>query len=221
MITLMQNVKVADECWIALALLHREHPERASFSAAQILDRLRAERAHPELRSGVPPHIYLHNVANLPPNSARYRLFYRLDDGTYRLYRSGDISHPDRAGKTRPAQEDLPDRYWSLLKWYETDYCAMQSRGLPSMDRLLAARGLGREIWVSEDGDQFVQELRSGWEEDGSHVGHETKTQPLRPQNEEVWERVKANAGKEFRTKEGLPFSYEVDGNSGLWFFRD
>ena len=94
------EVKVADECCIALAQLHKTHPEKKSFSASEILDRLRQEKVHSEVRPGVPPHIYLHNVANLPPNSAKYRMFYRLEDGTYRLLRPGDDSHPDRRGKT-------------------------------------------------------------------------------------------------------------------------
>jgi len=29
-----------------------------------------------------------------------------------------------------------------------------------------------------------------------------------------VWQRIEANAGKEFRTKTGLPFTYEVVGTS-------
>ncbi len=29
------------------------------------------------------------------------------------------------------------------------------------------------------------------------------------------------NAGKLFHTVRGLPFTYQLDGNSGLWFFRE
>lgn len=170
MATLTKNTKVADECWIALALLHREHPERPSFSATEILERLDKEGAHPEHRAGIQVHIYLHNVANLPPNSARYRMFYRLTDGTYRLYQPGDVSHPDRRGKTKPSPHDLPDHYHDLLRWYETEYCAEQSRNLspPEQDPILSSRGLGREIWIGTQGDSFVQEVRSDWNDDDS-----------------------------------------------------
>jgi len=34
-------LKIADECWIALAKLSREEPARSSFSAREILDRVR------------------------------------------------------------------------------------------------------------------------------------------------------------------------------------
>ena len=65
------EVLVADEAWIALASLHRLHPERESFSAAEIMESAKREKAHPKSRAGLQPHICLHNVANLPPNSAR------------------------------------------------------------------------------------------------------------------------------------------------------
>src|SRR5213593_3103090 len=100
------EILVADECWIALARLHKSHPEKKSFSAQEILEQLKEGKAHSRVRAGVPPHIYLHNVANLPPNSARYRMFYRLEDGTYRLFRPGDDSHPSRRGKTHPNRAD-------------------------------------------------------------------------------------------------------------------
>jgi hypothetical protein len=105
---LTQTLLVADEAWCALALLHREHEDRESFTAKEILDRVKAERASPELRPGVQAHIYLHNVANLEPNSARYRMFYRLPTDAYRLYRPGDQTHPSRKGKTKPSREELP-----------------------------------------------------------------------------------------------------------------
>jgi len=221
MAILTASVKVADECWIALALLLREHPERSSFSAVEILDRLETEKAHPERRSGIQAHIYLHNVANLPPNSARYRLFYRIEDGSYRLYRPGDITHPDRKGKTKPALDDLPLAYHELLKWYETEYCRLQSKSSPSLDRILSARGMGREIWADKEGDSFVEELRSGWD-DPSHEERKPpdKLLPSSKRSENAWKRVIENAGEEFSTVRGKRITYRVEGNSGLWFYK-
>ena len=95
------HILVADEVWVALAMLHRKHPQRASFSAKEILGQVKLEGAYPELRAGVQAHIYLHNVANLDPNSARYRLLYNFADDTYRLYRPGDAAHPLRKGRNR------------------------------------------------------------------------------------------------------------------------
>ena len=31
-------------------------------------------------------------------------------------------------------------------------------------DPILALRGMGREIWVNEDADAYVDRLRSGWQ---------------------------------------------------------
>ena len=93
------RILVADEVWCALAMLHKNHPQRVSFSAKEILDQVRTEHAHTDIRAGVQAHIYLHNVANLGPNSARYRMFYKLENDTYRLYRPGDAAHPLRKRK--------------------------------------------------------------------------------------------------------------------------
>lgn len=153
---------VADECWIALALLHRAHPERTSFSAREILDQVKQERAHREVRAGVQPHIYRHNVANLPPNSARYRMFYRVADGEYRLFQPGDDFDPGRKGKAKPKRSDLPERYHKLLDWYEREYCARKNQSEED-DPVLAMRGVGREVWPGVNADGFVASLRSGW----------------------------------------------------------
>src|SRR5438067_13332141 len=116
------EILTADEAWVALALLHRQHPEQEGFSAKEIMTSAKAEKAHPELRAGLQAHIYLHNVANVAPNSARYRMFYRIEGGRYRLYRPGDFCHPDRKGKIIPRREDLPAHYHHLLNRYEKDY---------------------------------------------------------------------------------------------------
>jgi hypothetical protein len=219
------SVKVADECWIALALLHQEHSERGSFSAAEIRDRLEKEEAHPDRRPGIQAHIYQHNVANVAPSSARYRMFYRLENRTYRLYKPGDVAHRDRKGKTKPAIEDLPERYHGLLKWYETHYSLIPSRGSesPEQDPILRARGLGKEIWIETEADAFVADLRAGWSDDDSQREPATRSKSRngRERRTEVWKRVLAHAGEEFKTKTGLPFTYQVDGDAGIWFYRD
>jgi hypothetical protein len=154
---------VADEAWCGLALLHREQEGRESFSAKEILDRVKAERASPVLRPGIQAHIYLHNVANLEPNSARYRMFYKLPDDTYRLFRLGDQAHPSRKGKMKPSREQLPDKYHYLLDWYAQEYCAKGSAMREEDDPILKMRGVGKEIWASTDADEYVRSLRSNW----------------------------------------------------------
>lgn len=157
------SLLVADEAWCALALLHREQDARESFSAREILDRVKAERASPELRPGVQAHIYLHNVANVAPNSARYRMFYKLPDDTYRLFRPGDQAHPTRKGKLKPVREQLPDQYHYLLDWYVNEYCAKETAMREEDDPVLKMRGVGKEIWAGADADEYVRALRSNW----------------------------------------------------------
>jgi len=160
---MVRLILVADEAWVGLALLHKEQPEVESFTARQILDRVIAERATPALRPGVQAHIYLHNVANVAPNSARYRMFYRLAGDTYRLYRLGDAVHPARRGKTKPEREELPERYHYLLDWYAQEYVGKEKPVQEEDDPILQMRGVGKEMWAGTDADEYVRSLRANW----------------------------------------------------------
>jgi len=215
----ISTIKVADEAWIALATLLRQNPDRTSFTSGEILAEVRRQALHPGLRPGVQTHISHHNVANIQPSSARYRMFFRLPDGTYRLYRAEDPTHPERTGKTHPRRQDLPGEFHSLIDWYESDY----SGGAPHVEDLLREhsvfklRGLGKELWATgETPDEHVAWLRSGWDSADVHL----EPQPNASDVNLIWGKVLLHAGGEFRTATGLPFSYEVDGN-GLWFQRD
>ncbi len=50
-------IRVADEVWIATALLHREHPGAADFSLKEIEARLAREGLTDDKRPGVYPHL--------------------------------------------------------------------------------------------------------------------------------------------------------------------
>ena len=158
-----KSVRVADEAWLALALLQYEHPDRESFSAREILDRVKVEQVHPELRPGVQVHIYLHNVANAEPNSAKYRMSYKLADDTYRLYRPTDPAHPARKGKMIPERDELPQKYHYLLDWYEREYSRKQTPTSEDDDPILQMWGVGKEIWADTNADDYVRDLRSNW----------------------------------------------------------
>lgn len=161
--TAQEPIRVADEAWLGLALLLRENPEKESFTAREILDRVKTESARPELRPGVQVHIYLHNVANLEPNPARYRMFWKLPGDTYRLYRPTDHAHPSRKGKIKPDRDELPARYRYLLDWYEEKYCSKEGAIREEDDPILQMAGAGRDIWAGVDADEYVRDLRSNW----------------------------------------------------------
>ena len=158
-----KSIRVADEAWLGLALSHYEHPERESFSAREILDRVKHEQVAPEVRAGILPHIYLHNVANIEPNSARYRMFYKLPDDTYRLYRPTDPAHSARKGKITPERSELPDHYHYLLDWYGHEYCRKLAAAKEEEDPILQMWGVGKEIWAGTNADDYVRDLRSNW----------------------------------------------------------
>lgn len=111
---------MADEVWLATALLHREWPEKEGFSSRNIV-----ERAHAEgwARQGVQIHVYQHCVATKEPNPGRYCMLTELPGGRRRLFRPGDPVHPGRQkGKTKPYRDEIPERWWSLLDWYAKEW---------------------------------------------------------------------------------------------------
>jgi hypothetical protein len=113
-------LKVADEAWLATALLHRENPMKEDFSLSEILDRARRE-FHDE-RPGVWAHIVSHCVASNPPSPVRYRMLHESGRGRRRLFKDGDPAHPERTGKTHPNKNDVPTKYQRLIDWYLEQY---------------------------------------------------------------------------------------------------
>lgn len=158
------GIKVADEVWIATALLQMENPGRADFSVAEIVDRAAAEAVTEQLRPGVRQHTQQHCVATLPASPNTYRMLTETRPKYRRLFHSGDTVHQDRReGKMTPAAQDLPERYAYLLGWYRTWSKKLDQRAAPE-DPLLALYGSGKQLWSDEPADQYVARLREGWD---------------------------------------------------------
>jgi hypothetical protein len=158
------EIKVADEVWIATALLHREHPDEADFAIEEIMQRARKEAGKQLLRPGVYVHVVQHCVANRPPNPGRYRMLYETAPGRRRLFRSGDSYDNARENsKIVPASEDIPSEYAALLNWYR-NWAQDSEKDRIKNDPLLALRGSGKKLWADEHADEYVRRLREGWE---------------------------------------------------------
>ncbi len=152
---------LAEQVWIAAALLHREHSEREDFSVREILERARAVAAPRPVPPGLQTHVYKHCVANLRPDPGTHRYLVATARGRRRLYRPGDPYDPRRArGRARPLA--LPPRYGALLPWYER-WCAAQAPAAPRPDPLLALKGAAAKLWGGRDPDAYVRQLRAGW----------------------------------------------------------
>jgi len=154
------DIRVADEVWIAAALLHREHPDAADFSLKEIEARLVREGLTDKRRPGVYPHLSVHCVANRPPDRGTYRILFETAPSRRRLFRPGDPYHPLRErGKTVPRREEIPGRYHELLDWYEREWAPA-----PAQDPLLALAARHRDLWQHVDADEYVRRLREGFE---------------------------------------------------------
>jgi len=158
------TIKVADEVWIATALLHREQPDEADFAIEEIVARAAKEALSSPIRPGVYVHVVQHCVANRPPNPGRYRMLFETSPGRRRLFRKGDAFHPGReGGKTTPDPENIPEKYSRLFTWYR-DWCAAAIRSAAPTDPLLSLQGSGKSLWCDEHGDEYVRRLREGWQ---------------------------------------------------------
>jgi hypothetical protein len=158
------HTKVADEAWIATALLHRENPSQPDFEVQEIVERAAREGIGGPIRPGLYVHVVQHCVANRPPNPGRYRMLFETNPGRRRLFRKGDSYHPGREGsKVTPDPADMPYGYGGLLAWYrDWSYAAMESSS--EADPLLQLAGSGKNLWSDETSDEYVRRLREGWE---------------------------------------------------------
>ena len=157
------ETRVADEVWIATALLHRRHPDRDDFTVREIVRQAETEKiADGPLRPGVQVHAYLHCVANKAPNPGRHRTLFETSKGRRRLFRPGDPCHPRRSsGKDLPRDDEIPPACRGLIEWYRNEYAG--GGGRREADPILSLRGLGKALRAGEDADACVERLRKGW----------------------------------------------------------
>jgi hypothetical protein len=159
-----RTIRVADEVWIAVALLHREHPRQLDFSIEEIVDRAAKENLAGTTRPSVYAHIVSHCVANRLPSPNRCMMLFETAPGRRRLFRQGDPYNAARGGsKITPAIADIPGDYQILLSWYQ-DWSRQQNDGEQTPDPLLSLAASGSQLWENEPGDDFVRRLREGWE---------------------------------------------------------
>jgi hypothetical protein len=180
------EITCAAEVFIATALLHREQPGRSDFTIKEIVSRAARENIAGEMRPGVNVHASQHCVANKAPNPARNRMLFAPGTHTRRLLLPGDEVHLERTGKIFPDPGDIPPRYLSLLEWAKKRYeegrlserptaephtarVEEAARAEPEkaqrwLESLFELRGLGKELWKDVDPDEYVRQLREGWE---------------------------------------------------------
>ena len=91
------NILVADEAWIATALLQHEHPDAEDFSLGEIRDR--AQREFHDDRPGVWQHIVSHCVASNRPNPAQYRMLQQHSARSKEALSTGRSSTPRKEGE--------------------------------------------------------------------------------------------------------------------------
>jgi hypothetical protein len=179
------DVTCAVEVFLATAMLHREQPGKGDFTIQEIVSRAARENITGEMRQGVSVHASQHCVANKAPNPAKHRMLFATGKHARRLLLPADEAHPQRTGRIFPDADEVPERYLPILEWakrrYESDrasgHTAIQNlTNAPSLrvgepetadrwlESLFELEGLGKEHWKDVDPDEFVRQLREGWE---------------------------------------------------------
>ncbi|NLE03791.1 MAG: hypothetical protein GX638_03175, partial [Crenarchaeota archaeon] len=130
---MVRGITLADEVWIATALLHTTYPNRSAFFNQEIEQKVKENNLYGIFRDvGVHFHISLHCVANKAANPCNYRMLYQNSNGTKRLFRSNDDYDPSRrTGKIIPNSLAIPPQYRYLLKWYFEFYNQGKPTELP------------------------------------------------------------------------------------------
>jgi hypothetical protein len=165
-------IKVADEVWLAAALLHMENPRCQDFSVSEIVARAIKERLAGGYRPGLQIHASNHCVATKTPNPARHRMLSETSRGRRRLFQPGDEFHRDRKeGKIHPAIEDLPPKYRYLIEWYEHDYVNGNGNGLEHDEPLPRPGKLGDLLkFVGLISPSDLEKMEAAIEEDFERV---------------------------------------------------
>lgn len=165
-----EKVYIADRIWIAVALLHQQFCLRRDFTKDEIRKKMEDEGLADGVdRGSINVHLNEHCVSNVPPSSGKYRMLYETTPGgNLRLFRPGDLTHPARVPRRKPSKivpkrEEIPQRYWQLLDWYETWSKEAHAPDAPinwEDDLLIRLIGSGKQIWADEHADEYVQNLR-------------------------------------------------------------
>jgi hypothetical protein len=167
MTQLTADLLLADRIWFAVAMLHREFPERQDFSKEEIRNKLHASGLDAGLkRTSIHAHLKEHMVANAAPSSTKYRMLFETWPGHLRLFRPGDTPHPLRQTgkptKQMPKREEVSAEFHPLLDWYEDWIGKQPPPGAVNYDDdpLIRLIGSGKHIWADEHADEYVENLR-------------------------------------------------------------
>ncbi len=164
---LVTDLLLADRIWFAVAMLHRDLPDRKDFSREEIRLKLRETGLDEGLkRTSINAHLKEHMVANVPPSSTRYRMLFETRPGYLRLFQPSDTPHQLRlAGKPSkhmPRRDEVDQQFLPLLDWYQDWTNKRGATGPPNYDDdpLIRLIGSGKHIWADEHADEYVENLR-------------------------------------------------------------
>jgi len=117
------DITLVDKIWLSVAQLHYENPQAKFFKNNQITNQIAKmfyEGDERKVDPGAGVLISSHLVAENPRIGVRRRYLTSEGRAKRRLFKTGDIFHPDRdGGEIHPMLIDVGMEFQYLLDWYE------------------------------------------------------------------------------------------------------
>ena len=168
-------IRVADEVWIATALLHRERPRETDFSLKDIEARIEREGLAGETRGGIYPHLSVHCVANRAPNGGTYRMLFETAPCAGGC--SGPAIPTIRNGKAERRRPTLPTFPRNTIDcWSGTTASGHRRKGRIPCSPLPIAIDVSGKVWTPTSTSALCARDSS----DACVLGHEPLRVPVR-----------------------------------------
>ena len=158
-----QALKVADEVFLVVAMMHQDNPLADDFSVAEIMGRAHEMHLNGDIRPGFQVHVRMHCVANMAPNPGDYRMLFASGKSRRRLLRKSDVANPFREGKIFPEIQDVDPKFFEIISWAKARY-GLEETGPKRFEGLRALRGIAKGLWKEESADEYIKRLRSDWD---------------------------------------------------------
>lgn len=159
------DLTVADAVWVGTALLHLQTNDPGPFSTEKIVSYVQLHHLTKGAPKSIWQHVNQHCVASRKAQPNKACMLTATGQGNRRLFREGDRVDPERiGGRTHPDWDKLPPRYAHLRQWYEIVW-NQPLQASQIQDPLLDLVGTGIGMWGNGSVDDYVNSLRTGWEE--------------------------------------------------------
>ena len=155
--------RVADMVWLTVAKMQRAAGPDADFAIREVINEVL--RDFPEARrETVETYVSNHLIATANPSPDTYRMLHRTRRGHVRLHREGDPVHPGREfGDKTARRSTASEASRELIDWFDVEGANEEVDTEDPLERFAELMRASFD-WKSVDPDEYVRQLREGWD---------------------------------------------------------